>query len=279
MSDTTPLLPENPGQPAVYFVPHQDDETLSMSVSIARRAAAGREVHVVLVTDGSRSGAFKNYFDCSPAGDTRYEKVACLTRGEFVEARNREFVAALKVLGVPSSRISFEGIVNNESTSASVGAIVDRYIARFGPSASYNTMSWLDMHVDHYALGYVLNNRCIRQGIPDCRFYQSDLYSLQHPGIDIGYPKVVTPRGWLDVPTPTELAAVRAAMDEFRRWDPQAGRYAIGWKYSVSKYFEYGYADARQAADWVHLDNAHWASIGDRTAARTWIDTVQKPNF
>lgn len=43
--------------PAVYFVPHQDDETLSMSVDILRHIAAGRETHIVLFTDGGNTGA------------------------------------------------------------------------------------------------------------------------------------------------------------------------------------------------------------------------------
>ena len=40
----------------IYFAPHQDDELLSMGVDICNSIKKGKDVHVVLCTDGSSSG-------------------------------------------------------------------------------------------------------------------------------------------------------------------------------------------------------------------------------
>src|SRR5665647_3106621 len=71
--------------PAIFFVPHQDDETLTMGADIAAHYQAGREIIVVQVTDGAKSGVRAEM--CAQQG-------ICLTIPRFVAARNAEQLGA-----------------------------------------------------------------------------------------------------------------------------------------------------------------------------------------
>ena len=252
------LLPGNMAgavaKPVVYFVPHQDDETISMSSDIAAHVAANRPVYVVLVTDGSASGARDTL--CSTKG-------YCLTKAQFTAARNKEFVAALSQLGVIASHIFYENVVDGTLTSPQAESIIDKYIAKY-PGASYKTMSWLDMHNDHYRLGYALNNRCVYQNL-DCRFLQSPLYQK---GVSFATHPVVSPiSGRYNY-----AAKTQAAVAEYRYWNPAIGRYAIG-ELSVKSQLDYTYNNHYSQ---YHMNNSNWNSTADRLSAASWIAANQK---
>ena len=63
-------------------------------------------------------------------------------------------------------------------------------------------------------------------------------------------PADLNPRKITPAPGP-ETARLRAALDEYRYSNPQAGRYGIGWNYSVKRYFDYAYSDTGMS-DYVH---------------------------
>lgn len=227
---------------AVFFVPHQDDETLSMGAAIAAHVAAGRDVRVVLLGDGTESGV-------RPALCT--QQSICLTEAAFGAARDREFLRATTALGVPESHIYFEHAKEGQLRYV-VGPIIDKYIARFGPRATYSTMSWLDAHPDHYALGYTLNNRAVRGIIATARFYHFQRY-------------------WAFVPTPRSgfyagAPAVETAAAAYSVWAPESGWYAIGSQ-SVPRDFARLHSDER--SKW-HLPSNAFASTADAIAAAAW---------
>ena len=252
------LLPGNMAEaavkPVVYFVPHQDDETISMSSDIAAHIAANRPVYVVLVTDGSASSA---------RGPLCTTKKVCLSEAQFSAARTREFVAALSQLGVTASHIFYENVVDDTLTSPQAEAIIDKYIAKY-PGASYKTMSWLDKHNDHYRLGYALNNRCVYQNL-DCRFLQSPLYQK---GVSFATFPVVSPISGRY----NNTAKTRAAVAEYRYWNPSIGRYAIG-DLSVKSQLDYTYNNHYSQ---YHMNNSNWNSTADRLSAASWISASQK---
>ncbi len=247
----------------VFFVPHQDDESLSMGTAIAKAATASKDVRVVLFTDGTGSGA--------RTGALCKEKKVCLTAAQFSVARNKEFVAALNKLGVTTANIYFHNQTDGASTSSTANAFVDKYIAKFGYNATYQTMSWLDAHPDHYNLGYSLNNRCENKKVASCKFLQSDFYNVGTSHSNPGVTKIATPSGSWQNPTGTEKTRVVSALNEYKRWDPANGRYSIGY-ISVPSSINYSIANPR---DWAHATNSNWLSTGDRTKAAAWINKYQ----
>lgn len=250
---------------AIYFVPHQDDEVLSMGASIASHAKAGREVHLVLVTDGSGSGAITKV-----NAKLKQEGRAPLTVAQFSKARNAEFEASAIKLGVKKQNLHYERLVDGKVTSQQAEKVIDKYIAAY-KGASFKSMSWLDLHNDHYKLGYALNNRCVSGIVTDCRFYQSALYQKgsTHPNA-LSKPQntVVSPKGGRYA-SATEIARAAA---EYKVWNPAAGRYSVGYL-SVASSFDHL---LKNPSSYYHKNNANWRSVADRDAAKKWINTIQQ---
>ncbi len=139
--------------PAVFFVAHQDDETITMGASIARHVAAGRRVVVVLLTDGSSSGG------CPP-----------LSRAECTSVRDALFRAATSDLGaepvIPEGRA-----VDGMLTVADAVRLESPWVAAF-PSGSFKAQYPFEMaypggHPDHAAAGQAL----LDLAPADMRFY------------------------------------------------------------------------------------------------------------
>lgn len=201
MDESVPAAATSWG-PAIFFVPHQDDETLTMGADIAAHSRAGREIIVVQVTDGAESGVRAEM--CAQQG-------ICLTIPQFVAARNAEQVAAVQHLA-PTARIEYANLPDSELTVATASALIAKYVTQY-PTASFKTMSWLDNHADHRALAYALRDMCPRIPRHDCRFEQFHRY-------------------WMSMPIAGHFVpgstAVLAAIDEYFVWNPDGGRYGIG---------------------------------------------------
>jgi hypothetical protein len=65
--NTSRITPYAGTPPAIFYIPHQNDETLSKGVAITQHLDAGREVIAVLYTDGAGSVAQK-YLNGEPSG-------------------------------------------------------------------------------------------------------------------------------------------------------------------------------------------------------------------
>ena len=204
----------------VFFSPHQDDETLTMAADIRAQYVAGRQVVIVQVTDGSASQA-RNAM-CTNKG-------VCLTVPEFVIARNAEQFAAIQHLA-PGVQIFYENCQDGALTQAQATTVITKYVSLF-PNCSYSTMSWLDEHRDHIALGQALRTMTNAGSIPngDSRFEQSRIYWETMP-ID----------GLFVAPDST----VAPAYDEYYYWNPPIGRCAIGSQ-SVPGMFDAARLDPR----------------------------------
>lgn len=244
-----------------YFVPHQDDETLTMGASIAAHVKAGKEVHVVLLTDGAASSAIQ-----SVNARLKNEGRSSITTGQFSAARDVEFVAATQRLGVQQRNLHYERLKDGQTTSHIAEAVVDRYLAMY-EGASFKSMSWLDLHKDHYLFGYALNNRCVKNPKIDCRFYQFAPYQKTNPTA-LAVNKVAIPKSGIY----RDAVAIQAAAAEYRIWNPSQGRYSIGYL-SVRSSFDYL---IQNPTSLYHLNNVNWTSKKDQDEARRWIQTVQQ---
>lgn len=232
---------------AVFIVPHQDDELLSMGAAIQAHVAAGRDVWVVMVGDGTKSGV---RVQLCP----RYGFCPEMTEPAFGHSRDLENQASLLALGVKPSHILREHKPEN-SLSLYAGPVIDKYIARFGRNASYATMSWLDIHPDHRALGNVLNSRYLTGKITSARFYQFQRYWNNVPTPKSGTYKAASPNG------------ISAATEAYFYENPSEGRLGIG---SKSVPGDFAALAVNSASKW-HLPSNQWASAADRNAASVWM--------
>lgn len=127
-------------QPAFFFTPHQDDEALFMGAGIKQHVDSGRDVRVVLMTDGGSSGVCSTLYP----GD----RAAC------VAARDAEFIAGVRALGA-TPIIRPDRMLDGALTVAYAKSVINEYYASFN-LGSFKTMSETDDHPDHSNLGIAL---------------------------------------------------------------------------------------------------------------------------
>ncbi|GAA4964639.1 PIG-L family deacetylase [Kineococcus glutinatus] len=186
--------------PAVFLVPHADDETLTMGPAIEEQLNAGRYVLVVLVTDGRASGV---------------RALTGLSHEEFSLARDREFLAACAALGVPQEQVFLARCVDGRLDAALAACVVGTWVRLF-PGGAFRTTTWTDAHADHAALGAALRDLAPLVPGGDVRFY------VKPPEWDspVARPPVREER--------TSTRRYLAACDEYARVDHAAGRWGIG---------------------------------------------------
>lgn len=215
------------GRPIVFYVPHPDDETLSMGEVIAHHVLAGRDVRVVLLTKGTASGVIRQingdassswwggYHD--PAG----EGYARQTTTGMGEGRNREFLSACGQLGVPAWSVYSAGLTDGRVTPAQAKTVIRQYAERF-PNAGHYGMSANDPHNDHSAVGAAL-----RELVDEDPQKWWDVFVLPFR------------RQWRYDPAATDYNAgghveeskrrMRNAARCYGAWNPAVGSLAWGW--------------------------------------------------
>lgn len=218
----------------VFLSPHQDDEVLTMGAAIRSRIEKDgpRSVCVALFTTGERSMVRARFGGRGfvPAGRTTpyvNERIAASTR-LFRFARDREFIAASRALGVPAANIYLDQLPGwaripdwntpdrTDEIRSGAERFVDAAIARFGPDAAYATTSDVDPSPDHTALGRALRDRS--HDVRSVDFYYPQ-YQLSLLPADVD----------LSVESAAGRAVLRRAAAEYGLFKPAAGRYGIGW--------------------------------------------------
>ncbi len=247
------LFEQSTSSVAVFFLPHQDDE-MFMAGAIVAAQAAGKQVYVLLVTDGAFSSARSVINGSDDAGKPHYspldgythnpqkEGYAPLTHLTFSQARNREYFASMQGLGLTTSSIWFanpdalngcaiprysDGLLNSAESYQLIGTLYKKfgdglYATVAGEKApnGYN-------HSDHRALRNAL---------------------VRFPGISQKYFFLErAPAGTRVALSNSEWNAKYKALSVYYRWDPRNGFYGIGnhsvgpmltkWRRSWYEYF------------------------------------------
>lgn len=132
----TPELVAGAGD-VLVLAPHPDDETLGCGATIAALAAAGRQVRIVLVTDGGASHPASRR--CPP------RRMAAL--------RTRELREALRILGAgrlpPPLHLGFADLAAPDDPAA-IACALDRILPLLSPQTSAVWTPWAgDPHPDH----------------------------------------------------------------------------------------------------------------------------------
>lgn len=220
-------------EPAVFFSPHQDDETLGMGGALREHVLAGRPVFVELMTNGDGSGVRGKLDDGGSHPWHDGSHVYSLTKAQFSMARDAEQLDALRRLGVTG--VFRSGVPDGTLTVADVRTRIQWWIDNGGPGLSlkgtvsgdkaryseYDAAS----HPDHNAVWDAL----MGSGFDDIRGY---LVYQQDPGNRTGRFS-----GRKDLSNAGVCGAKRDALNAFKVWAPGSGRYAVGY-HSVRTLFD-----------------------------------------
>jgi LmbE family N-acetylglucosaminyl deacetylase len=219
--------------PAIFYSPHQDDESLAMAGSIREHKEAGRRVILVLLSRGENGGLLdimNGVADCPlgqncPGGGSHSFG---LVQDDIVRGRTAEFKAAAQRLGVdrmvirdrPDSAWSdYAGFVRE------VRDTILEFEARY-PGASHKLVNgYRDVIHGHPPDEPNLTHKACREaaeGLPglDFRFYWVYGYT---------YPQGQRTADYVLPLSDKQFARKRQALAEYGRWDPSRGRYALGY--------------------------------------------------
>ena len=238
--------------PAIFYSPHQDDETIGMGASIAEHVRIGRPVFVVLFTNGAGSSAINILNGKEKCYNHNTFHHFNLTQEDIITARNAEFIAACKKLGVHRIYIANNGKGFDES----IGLInmtlkfknlildfQDQY-----PTISHKLISGnsdyactgekCDVYTrsDAHRAGDIAINELFKSGkVNDIRLYKTYIYSSC-------YNSRKRNANWLKPISELDMLTKQKACDEYKLFKPKLGRYAIGFEHSVWEYFSNTYS-------------------------------------
>lgn len=145
----------NANSHVIFYVPHQDDDLLTMGVGIRNHINGGHNVHVVMLTDGAASAV---------------RTKMGMTKEAFTKARNKEFALAMKALGVNSDNLDYRMFQDGKMTVSQVKSVIKEYELLY-PNAKHKSYSYTDSHVDHKNSGTALNQMLSAGEVTDARFY------------------------------------------------------------------------------------------------------------
>jgi LmbE family N-acetylglucosaminyl deacetylase len=194
---------------AVFYSPHQDDELLTMGHAITRYVQEGYEVHVVLLTDGSKSSAIH-----SVNREMIKHYLQPLTTKDFSYARNLEFVRSLKSLGVKRENIHMAYLKDGETTVNKIEEVMLKFQTRY-PEAKHMAFSYYDDHIDHKNSGIALLSLYNNGLIQEPKFYIQNRERHLWDGVFEPY------FSSYDLP-------IQNAMIPYLAWNPLRKMYSIG---------------------------------------------------
>ena len=211
---------ESKSNVALYFIAHQDDETLSHFGGIIQDLRDGKEVHVILITDGASSGACELMIKSGVLDN----------KSQFAESRNKEFRSALMALGVEESNIHTEGRFVDGSLKDSTKELrsymlewINKYEGAAVRAHAPN-IEGFSPHDDHASIGraavYLYNKNKISE-----LYLFPDSYNYKHYYGAKGINLKKLPNNGL---SEAEKAKLDQAIQSYFFIDYSAGRYGIG---------------------------------------------------
>jgi LmbE family N-acetylglucosaminyl deacetylase len=131
----------------MVFAPHPDDETLASGGTIAMRVGQGKDVYVVVMTDGRNSHRILLSIEKNPAPS------------ELIAIRRRESQLATQILGVSRDHLIFldfeDGTLASHCQEGE--ALVLKYLLKILPTEIF-TPDKSDPHPDHYSTNAIVSN-------------------------------------------------------------------------------------------------------------------------
>ena len=242
-----PMVLNSPTKQVVFYAPHPDDELLSFGAIASEYVSLGYEVIYVLLSSGSTSTAIKliNGKLNSPGNGTRFVYRGThnpasagyrpLTVEDIGKARVIEFKSSAGEMNVnPDHIYTYDLLRDNElkveDVTTAISTIADIY-----PQAMHWTMSTVDIHPHHRAVGeslrIVAERKQLLTAFTISRTTWESLAAERakfNPNLPATY--------WFK-PSADRMQRIRNAALPYNAWNPQAGSYAVGYT-SVPKQFE-----------------------------------------
>lgn len=224
--------------PAIFYSPHQDDESLGMGASIAEHVRVGRPVYVVLMTKGENSGML-TYMQNQPGYGNS-------TMQDVVNARNAEFLAACQTLGV--HRVYISNLGNGFAETTTLANQIQNFKGTMAymdgqfPIASHKTVSGnCDAYnyscakmPAHQACASAMDDLYNAGAFTDIRLYR--LYNFWNTANN--YAHYCHPADWNKWINPLDKATRAAAFYEYEYQDFANGRFGLGYNVSVQGLFD-----------------------------------------
>lgn len=238
VNELTKMIPTS--RPILYIVPHQDDEILSYGIDIRNELSHGRQVQLILLTDGDDSGA-RNILN----GDVYCHihatyhnpvkegfKGGALSPAAFANARTDEYFRASRALGVPNDHIHTNFIPSGQYYGSAIRAVIEKYLKLY-PNADVRSFSWFDGHSAHALIGKTVQGMQ-QDGV--LQRYQAEYFTSIYT--DRFYKIPIPMENFLSqLDNPNDLEHLKSAIGEYRRYDPKNGYYAVGY-HSVTSQFD-----------------------------------------
>jgi LmbE family N-acetylglucosaminyl deacetylase len=229
------FVPARSGRPWILVVPHPDDETLGAGVPVAEHIAAGRDVHILLLTRGMGSVARLQINGSHPsrwwglAHNPAAEGYAPLTPDAFGLARRAELTTAVHALG--GAQVHEAQLGDEQVTVAQAKTAIAALVASVGPNPGVYAPSWkVDDNPDHRAAGQALRELAAER---PAVYGDVAWYILPRYWSD---PRLKQVASYWDAPTDRQISnRVRNACRAYAAWHPPYS-YAIGY-HSVDDMF------------------------------------------
>lgn len=223
--DGEPIEPA--GKTVLAFVPHQDDELLTMGAAISKYVALGYDVHVVLCTDGSGSFVRSALNDGGGCSFHTGAHAFSLSTEQFSAARDAEFTDSCIALGVPVENVHIADArgVDSKLGLEQAETIIENYLALYPDAEVWSTSGTVGdgQNVDHCTLGLAASALAGSGEI-------SELKCFVEPYLLSSFVEA-NPEMQLSMTTADDedlRSNATDAAEAYCSWDPSSGRYAIG---------------------------------------------------
>ncbi len=230
-----PICPPYAGSPAVYFSPHQDDESLGFGGSIKRHLAAGRPVFVELMTRGQATGVRTTLANGAthvwpPTGISHVHNYT-LSTTQIADARTKEFLAATSTLGVTG--VFLNPYPDGGLTAANVAGRISWWRANATGLSLKGTVS------DSYDSAFNPDHKAVWDALTGSGHSDIRGYLVYQFGNHTGRYSAT------EALSATECSAKKAAHAAYKLWSPSSGRYGIGY-HSVKALFDNSAAECKE---------------------------------
>ena len=221
--------PDKTSKTVLYFAPHQDDELLTMGIDIANSIKQGLDVHVILCINGSKSKVKNVLNNGKTCGFHKDSHVFDLSTNDFVSARDREFIESCHCLGVPLSNIHIypKRQSDRELSVENAQNIILEYLPLFSKNLKVCSIwhnNGTEQHIDHKNIGNAVYNLYKCRKIKEVRFFKEPYCESETK-----FQKIQT--------TQDIEVKINNAIISYSKWEPENGRYAIGY-HSVINHFD-----------------------------------------
>jgi LmbE family N-acetylglucosaminyl deacetylase len=241
--------PNNSLAPAIFYAPHQDDETIGMGASIAEHVRLGHPVYIVLLTNGANADMLKYLKNLNPSA----------TMQSVIDARNNEFLAACIALGV--SKVYIANYSEGFDESLSKHELENKFentmhfMAKLYPSASHKTVSGnCDSYNNschkmptHQAATNALHNLYTKGIIKDIRLYRVYIFYNNTNYCD-------RPSSWVKSLNKNDKIQKQLAINQYKIVDPSLNRYGLAYHLSVQQLLDNSYKSNKEYVDFIEND-------------------------